>query len=467
MSSRSRMIVLSWDAVGSIDLPYLKTLPNFRAFLKRAAGCEQVKSVYPSLTYPAHASIVSGKYPGRHGVVNNFLVQPDRVPSDWFWQRRYIQGEVFYEMAQRAGKKVAALLWPVTGKAKISYNLPEVLPNRPWQNQILVSMCNGTPGYELHLERKFGHMRAGICQPQLDSFVHASALETLKRYQPDLMLVHLTDVDTHRHHFGLNGMEITRALERHDQRLGELTALLEKLGWQEDTNLIILGDHCQMDVSRVCYPNFELVRRGYAEVKNGKIRNWNAIARECDGSCYIYIKEKQLTEEIGRLLEEMKSGGEFGIRQIFTGEEAAAMGADPSCAFMLEAEDGCYFQNGWEKPWFSLNRSGRLEAAGEDDPKEEDEEIRTGEDAAPKEEIAVPPIQLATHGYLPDREAYQTIFFGAGPDFQPGARVETMSLVDEGPTMARILGLEMKDTDGRVLTELLRSGNDGLPAAHR
>ena len=49
---RNRLIVLSLDAVGSIDLPYMRTLPHFRAFMKRAAGCERVVSVYPSLTYP-------------------------------------------------------------------------------------------------------------------------------------------------------------------------------------------------------------------------------------------------------------------------------------------------------------------------------------------------------------------------------------------------------------------------------
>ena len=64
---RNRLIVLSLDAVGSMDLPYMNTLPHFRAFFKRAAGCGRVLSVYPSLTYPAHTSIVTGLYPARHG----------------------------------------------------------------------------------------------------------------------------------------------------------------------------------------------------------------------------------------------------------------------------------------------------------------------------------------------------------------------------------------------------------------
>ena len=428
MKQYHRMIVLSWDAVGSRDLPYLKTLPHFSKFLERAAGCERVYSVYPSLTYPAHSSIVSGKYPGNHGVVNNLLLQPERSPSDWFWQRKYIKGKTFYEEVEKSGRRVASLLWPVTGKAAISYNLPEVLPNRPWQNQILVSFLNGTPVYEFYLNRKFGAMREGIRQPQLDHFVHASALETLKRYQPDLMLAHFTDVDSHRHHFGVSGMEITKALGRHDARLGQLWETLGQLGWQEDTNLVILGDHCQRDVSTVIYPNFEFVNRGYATVKNGKICQWSTIARECDGSCYVYVKEPQLVPEIGQLLREMKELGTWGIEEIYTGEEAGRMGADPDCTFMLEASEGFYFQNDWMQPFLK---------------REDGAEVQEG-------------IQAATHGYRPDQEGYQTIFFAAGPDFKPGARIPEMCLVDEGPTLAAVLGVDLGETDGSVLETLLK-----------
>ena len=80
------MIVLSWDAVGSEDISYLKELPHFSSLLKRGAFCDQVKSVFPSLTYPAHATIITGKIPAHHGIVNNLRFQPEREKPDWFWQ---------------------------------------------------------------------------------------------------------------------------------------------------------------------------------------------------------------------------------------------------------------------------------------------------------------------------------------------------------------------------------------------
>lgn len=426
-----RLIILSLDAVGSRDLPFLKSLPHFQAFFDRAAVCESVQSVYPSLTYPAHTSIVTGRYPCRHGIVNNVRFQPERSPSDWFWQRNYIQGTTLYDEAARKGMKVAALLWPVMGKAKISCNLPEVLPNRPWQNQVMVSILNGTPLYELALQRRFGYLRSGVQQPQLDNFVHASMLYTLKKERPDLMLVHLTDVDTNRHLYGVDCEPVREALKRHDERLGELMETLDQMGWREDTNVVLLGDHCQMDVDRVICPNYILYRKGWFTVKGDKVTDYRAIARDCDGSCYIYVRDPSDCPAVADLLDHMKQRAESGIARIFTSKEAAELGADCSCTFMLEAEQGCYFQNGWEI---------------------------YSQKAEPGHYMENPHNQAATHGYLPDYAGYQTIFMAAGPDFLAGSRVEQMSLVDEGPTLARVLGVDLGDTDGRIMRELLKHG---------
>lgn len=425
----SRLIVLSLDAVGGRDLELMETLLHFKPFLKRAGGCKEVVSVYPSLTYPAHATIVTGRYPGNHKIVNNLLIQPKREPSDWFWQRRFLKGATLYDEAKRAGLRTAALLWPVTGGAGICYNLPEVLPNRPWQSQIGVSMRNGTPLYELELQLKFGSLRDGIKQPQLDDFVHACMLHTLRKYSPSLMLVHFTDVDTNRHIHGLDSPQAIQAIKRHDERLGGLLKLLENMGLDGKTDVVILGDHCQLDVKEAIYPNYVFVKKGLVAVRNGKIRSWKAIARDCDGCCYIYVKKAADMARVGALLERMKARKNSGISQIFTRAEAAALGADPECAFMLEAEDGYYFQNDWKQ---YRRREGASDHHGEF------------------------PLQAATHGYLPDRDGYRTFFMGAGPHFKEGARVGRMSLVDVGPTLARILGVELGKVDGRVMEELLK-----------
>ena len=77
-----RMVVISLDAVGARDLAYLKTLPNFQKLRAQSGYCDHVESVYPSITYPAHTSIVTGKKPLHHGVVNNLRLQPGRKSPD-------------------------------------------------------------------------------------------------------------------------------------------------------------------------------------------------------------------------------------------------------------------------------------------------------------------------------------------------------------------------------------------------
>ena len=61
----------------------------------------------------------------------------------------------------KKGLKVAALLWPVTAKSDIQYNVPEILQTGRGTNQIFTSLANGTPAYQAILNQKFGHLRDG------------------------------------------------------------------------------------------------------------------------------------------------------------------------------------------------------------------------------------------------------------------------------------------------------------------
>jgi hypothetical protein len=62
---------------------------------------------------------------------------------------------------------------------------------------------------------------------------------------------------------------------------------------------------------------------------------------------------------------------------------------------------------------------------------------------------------LATHGYSPVKEAYGTILMAAGKGIQ-SVTLPSIRLIDEGPTFARLLGVSLGDTDGRVIEEILK-----------
>lgn len=425
------LYIISLDGLSTLDFQYISALPNFKNFLSEASYCKNVCSVYPTLTYPAHVSIVTGKYPKNHGIVNNTLLQPNRKSPDWYWYRNDIKGDTFYDLAIEKGMKVGAFLWPVTGKSKIQYNMPEIFANRFWKNQMLVSLLNGTPLFQYELNKKFGHLREGITQPGLDNFVHQSLLYTIKNKCLDLTLVHYTDLDSIRHYYGFNSKEAEFALKRHDKRIGEIVQALKEKGVYEQSTIVILGDHSSLDVNKVININVFLKDRGYIEVNSkGKITDYKAIFKSCDGCGYLYVKENNLKilGEIIKVIKDFNRSYEC-IESIYSREEASEFGADKSCSLMLEARYSYYFQdNIYGEVIEEINGAN---SQGENGYK------------------------LCNHGYSPFKPDYTTIFMVSGRGVKKGVIVEKMNLVDEGPTIARLLGVELKNTDGRVLKELL------------
>lgn len=424
-----RVMVISFDAVGTRDLEFLRTLPNFGSFLKEAALCPHVNSTCPSITYPAHTSIVTGRMPKNHGIINNTKMQPGREKADWVYQRKYIKVPTLYDAAKRKGKSTAALLWPVVGRSGMDYYVPEVMVTRRWQTQVLVNAVNGPVRYQLELNRRFGRLRDGIRQPALDHFIQACALYTIRKYNPDLFFLHLTDVDTNRHIYGVHHPKVTEALRRHDDRLGEIMTALSESGDMNDTSVVILGDHYQKDVHKIAFLNHALWKEGLLTVKNGRLKQWRAISKTCDGSCYLYLKDgdradRGLGIRVRALMERLMEQGSYGIRRIFSAEEAAALGADPACFLMLEAKEGWYFLDGWEQPVRAVQDEKRQKMRG-------------------------------THGYLPQGEDYQTFFAAKGCGVKNGLAEREIALWDEGATLAALMGLDLGKTDGSVIHEIL------------
>jgi len=44
----------------------------------------------------------------------------------------------------------------------------------------------------------------------------------------------------------------------------------------------------------------------------------------------------------------------------------------------------------------------------------------------------------------------------AGKGINNGSIIEEMSLIDEAPTMARLLGIELKNIDGKIIERFLK-----------
>ncbi|MGL4849353.1 MAG: ectonucleotide pyrophosphatase/phosphodiesterase [Clostridium sp.] len=415
-----KFIILSFDAVSSEDFNSLKKLSSFEELIKESSYSSDVSSVYPSLTYPAHTSICTGKLPINHGIINNILIQPERKSPDWFWNRKYINGTTIYDIAKKNGLRTCTLLWPVTGKAKtIDLNLPEVFPNRKFQNQIMVSALNGSPLFQLKVEKLYGHLRQGFDQPYLDNFVFSSLMYVLENDLADFIMVHLTDTDTHKHNFGTKNPHIFHSLKRHNNRLSQIINFLKENNIYEDSTIICLGDHSFKDADFVIKLNKFFIDNNLITLDSkGNIKDYIAYMNFCDGSAYVYVKDEEFVKPIYTLISNFSKENNNCIKSILSSKEASLLGASDKCTFMLEASDNYYFINDLTSPII-------------------------------EETKGIHPV--ANHGYNPFDSSYKTFFTCKNPSVKKAFNIGEMSLIDEGATIFKLLNHIEPNIDGAVL----------------
>lgn len=420
------LMMISIDGLSELDFDYIKELPNFKKIIENSSYCRNVKSIYPSLTYPAHTSIVTGCYPYNHGIVNNTKIDLKRKNPDWFWYQKDVKRKSLFDIAKENNKKTASLLWPVTAKGDISYNMPEIFSNRKYTNQIIVSALSGSLMYQLKLNRLFGKLRNGLEEPNLGDFLQQCLLYTIKNYNADYTFVHFTGLDSLRHKYGFYDKRTFEELKRDDKRLGEIIKALKNKNIFNETVFVILGDHSSIDVEKVIYLNSIFYKKGYITLKNNTIIDYKVLAKTCDGSSYIYIKDRSLTKEVEDILYSLKNDEKSGIEEIYNNTYSLKFGFDKNADYIIEAKKGYYFN---------------------DDIK--DKYMENVENISDSEHKI-----FNSHGYSPDKGKYKTVFIVKANKIKKNFQIDKMSLVDIAPTISELLGYEMENTDGKILKKV-------------
>ena len=104
-----KVILVSLDALAGGEYELIRQLPGFSKLLARGACCPQEESVYPTLTYPCHASMVTGCTPGVHGIVNNHAFHPGARIPHWNFYATRLKKPALWDYANRAGKKTLSM----------------------------------------------------------------------------------------------------------------------------------------------------------------------------------------------------------------------------------------------------------------------------------------------------------------------------------------------------------------------
>jgi len=254
-----KLLIVSFDALGDAELEAAINagrMPNTEAFLKTASLTRGVRSLFPTLTYPVHASVVTGLLPAKHGVLGNTPPLPVAHPK-WYYEAANIRVKTLWEEVREAGGSIAAVLWPVTGASRdIRWNIPEIM-RRPGESQVLLNLKNGSVFLQAACMFRHGHLLSGIEQPQVDHFTTACAADLLAKKKPNLALVHLTAYDSLCHK---NGPGTEGALKGADSLDWSLGVLLEAAG--PEYSVLVFSDHSQLPVQKEILLNEYLVKRG-------------------------------------------------------------------------------------------------------------------------------------------------------------------------------------------------------------
>lgn len=429
----SKLLVFCIDALCASDVEAMRGMPHFGSFLKNAAVVESIEPVWPALTYCCHTSILTGCYVDRHGIGNNEIMRRGGYFNQpWHCMKSDVLVPTLLDYARERGLSTCSISWPVSGGAKYDLNMPMIVPYHyeGWEPE---QWLKGTATQKL-IDRYFYKHGRYIKGPDrsLDLLTMALTLDILEDYeQPDVMLVKMCDLDGSRHSYGMHNEHVQNQLRKHDEEFGSLIEALNRKGTLAQTNIVILGDHGQTDIQEVIHLNVLLRDNGFLRVgEDGSLESFDAILHSTGLAAYVELRDPgdfAMKARVRAYLESFKEDPRVQLSYLMDRDEAKAKyHVDGPFDFILESLMPIAFGERFDLPGIYGSKIPGNHKIG-----------------------------AATHGGSPAREEVTT-FLAAGPDVLPGVMVEKRSMVDEAPTMARMLGFSMPDTDGTAIEEILR-----------
>lgn len=430
-------VVISVDAMVFEDLEYLITLPNFSRLLDGASVIERVSTIYPSVTHPVHATIITGAPAGVTGIPNNYIFDPADPENSREWYNRLseIKCDTLLHAAKRGGFTVASATWPLVTECgdTVDHLVPGMLNyyfDDDERDPVSKYVLHGA-GEEMRdiISKAIELYGYRDCHPNFEDFQTYCTAEIIKRFKPGLMLTHPSDVDSKRHGNGVFGEAVNASLRATDGWLGQILDAIEEAGMTEETDVIVLSDHGQINITRIISPNVFLADNGYIKLdENGRGASWEAYAFSTGASAQVYLSrpnDSELYNGVYKLLSKMADEGIYGFERVYTADEVKEKyGLYGDFSFALETDGYTSFGTSVTRPAVrpfdqSDYRSGR-----------------------------------ATHGHEPHKGAQPT-FIAKGPSFKKDAVIPHGNILNHAPTIAAAMGIELRDAWGQPVWEIL------------
>lgn len=322
LSAKQPLVVISVDGLDNRDLAQADRLglriPTLRKLMREGQVSSGIIGVVPTITWPSHTTLITGVDPVTHGILGNW-----RPPGDRYLDYSQIKSPTLIGAAHNAGLTIATITWPVTVNAPVDWNLPEYFEKRRGGSMDTRSIESKSKPADL--VAKISADYPSFAQEWMDDRTRTLAALWLLRYEkPQLMLVHLVDLDSEEHDDAPFSREAHAVLERTDELIGEILGALPA-----GSALAVVSDH-----------GFERVDR---------IVNLKPVAPDAlqTGAIVIAPDDKTAAE-----LRELKKDQKYGIGREISKEEFArfpsSLMRNPAAVF--ESIEGVMFGTTEGKP---------------------------------------------------------------------------------------------------------------------
>lgn len=320
--------VIILDIVG-LESGHLSSniIPNI-ANIANEGESFKMEPVFPAVTCTVQASLLSGQYPNKHGIISNGLYdKTNYTVSFWEQSNSLVQADRIWDIAKRQNSssiKSAVLFGQNTMYCKSDV----VITPRPLHMEDgMIMWCYSKPlGCYEDLKQKYGEFDLATYWGPLASYkssnwIVQAACDTLENERPNLMFTYIPHLDYSVQRFGKNSNEVREDLRRADDLVGQVIQKTKDLGIKDDTQFVIVSEYGFNDVQSHVPLNRKLREAGLLTVRTINDREYvdfelsKAFAMVDHQIAHVYINDGH-TEPIKRVLEDIE-----GVERILSTED--------------------------------------------------------------------------------------------------------------------------------------------------
>ncbi len=409
---------------GVVEKPYviMVSLDGFRndyitkykpPFLSQMAAegalAKGLISSYPTLTFPNHISLITGRYSANHGIVGNafydeareraYKMGDSQAVNDPSWY----SGEPIWTVAERNGMLSAVCFW-VGSEAGIDGLHPTYV--RPYQHDL-------PP------------------KDRVDQVIRWLKLPEATR--PHFVALYFHHVDSAGHAYGPDSQQVKDSVMELDSNLAQLKAQVEALGLRNVT-YVFVSDHGMEPVRT--NEGVVIVNESENSILQNVLKRWTIGETGAVTSMYLHdpaLSADQEAAEVEQMAQLLRSQPFADRYQVFKRSEIPAdwhyTHPTKTGDIVLAAKVGYYLK-------FHLYVNGQ-------GPQPSDRQYRGH----------------STHGWPTDIATMQGLFLANGTAVKSGLQIEPFSNVNVYPFVLKVLDIQASkpnDGDIQVLESILK-----------